>query len=215
MDVLTTAWLSRGAPRTVGRSLDGSCARCGRDDLDLITVDAVVSRVFTGFDGWRDPCGLGLCPACSWGYRAPELRTVNHLVTADPPSLKQLDVTALGDLLTTPLRADVAVVVPLRPVRKHLFPTAVWGRVTVDDAHLPWTTADTVRLAAMHRLRAAGFGSRMLAEPAPPWPMLRRLPAGQWVQTLDDWRALGPWRSRRPWFDLAVRASHPPTRPAV
>lgn len=209
MDVLTTAWLSCGAPLTVGRPVGGSCARCGRDDLSLVAAAAVVSRVFTGYDGWRDLYSPGLCPVCSWGYQALELRTFIHLVTADPPFLQQLDVTALGDLLTTPLGPDAAVVVPLRPGRKHLFPTAVWGRVTVDDAHLPWTAADAARLAAMQRLRYAGFGSRMLTEPAPPWPVLRRLPAGQWVQTLDDWRALDLWRLRRPWLDLAVRASRP------
>jgi hypothetical protein len=138
------------------------------------------------------------------------LRAFPHLVTVHPPSLRQLNSTRLGDLLAVPLRPDVAVVVPLRPGRKHLLPTAVWGRVTVDDAHLPWTAADVLRFAAMRRLRARGFGSRMLHAPAPPWAVLRRLPTADRAYALDDWRTLDLWRSRRPWFDLAVQASRPP-----
>ena len=209
MDVLTAAWQACGQPLpAVHRNRNrGACARCGRADDELVPTRDVVSKVFTGYDTWRDPSGSGLCPACTWAYRTPELRAVAHLVTFAPPCLQQLEPAALADLLSVAVPADLAVIVPLRPGRKHLLPAAVWGRVTVDDAQLPWTAADADRLAAMRRLRALGFGSRMLTEPAPVWSVLRKLPRNWVDQVLTDWAALDPWRSRPPWFDLAVRAS--------
>lgn len=207
MDVLTAAWAAAGRPRVLEPAARGGCARCGRADADLVPARAVVSKVFTGHDGWADPSGTGLCPACTWGYRTPRLRANAHLVTREPLRLRPLSPARLGDLLTRPLAPEAAVVVPLRPGRKHLLPGAGWGRVTVENALLPWTAADADRLGAMRRLRALGFGSRMLAAPAPPWSVLRRLPRHWWADVLEDWSALAPWRTRPPWFDLGVHAS--------
>lgn len=215
MDVLTAAWQACGQPRPAVPSRCGVCARCGCVDEHLTATRDVVSKVFTGYDAWRDPSGTGLCPACTWGHRTPELRTVAHLVTLTPLCLQQLEPAALAELLSVAVPADLAVVVPLRPGRKHLFPAACWGRVTVDDAQLPWTAADADRLAAMRRLRALGFGSRMLTEPAPVWAVLRQLPRHWAGQVLQDWSALDVWRSRAPWFDLAVRASFTPLQAAA
>jgi len=209
MDVLTTAWTASGEPLVTVASTRGTCSRCGGRDVDLTPTRHVVSGVFTGFDGWINASGAGLCAGCSWGYRTPRLRAVAHLVLTDPPRLLELTSTQVGELLDRPLPTDAALVVPLRPGRKHLLPTAVWGRVTVDDAQLPWTAADCARLAAMRRLRARGFGSRMLAAPAPTWPVLRKLPRHWWHDVELDWALLAPWRSRRPWFDLAVQATVP------
>lgn len=208
MDVLTTAWVAAGQPWVPDPGGRGTCARCGNSGTDLAATREVVSRVFTGYDGWVDPSGPGLCPACAWGYRTRALRTAAHMVIAHPLLLQQLSPVRLGDLLTEPLSPQVAVVVPLRPGRKHLFPAAVWGRVTVEDACLPWTGADATRLGVMRRLRALGFRPRMLTEPAPAWSVLRRLPRTWWSQVGADWDLLEPWRTRRPWFDLAAHACH-------
>lgn len=214
MDVLLAAWQACGRPQALPPTTDGTCARCS-SLADLVATRAVVSKVFTGYDQWRNPSGAGLCPACTWGYRTAELRTAAHLVTADPPCLQQLDPDQLGALLSEPLAPTVAAVVPLRPGRKHLFPNAVWGRVTVDDTQLPWTAGDVDRLAAMRRLRAMGFGSRMLTQPAPAWTVIRRLPKSWTDQVLEDWTALDPWRARPAWFDLAVQASFTAGRAAA
>lgn len=214
MDVLTAAWSAHGCPLPADQSMTGQCARCSRDAA-LVATRTVVSKVFTAFDGWREPGGAGLCPACTWGFRAPGLRLVAHLVTSAPLKLQALDPPSLGQLLGAPLPAEVAVIVPLRPGRKHLLPEAVWGRVAVDDARLPWTASDVDRLAAMCRLRALGFGPRMLTEAAPAWPVLRRLPHSRWSQILGDWSRLELWRSRRPWFDLGVQASYTTTAAAA
>lgn len=215
MDVLTAAWTAAGAPLVTVPSTRGTCSRCGSRDADLTPTRHVVSDVFTGFDGWVNAAGAGLCAGCSWGYRTPRLRAVAHLVTADPPRLAELTAGRLGDHLDRPVPPDVALVVPLRPGRKHLLPEAGWGRVTVDDTQLPWTAADCARLAAMRRLRARGFGSRMLAAPAPPWSVLRRLPRPWWRDVDLDWAQLAPWRTRRPWFDLAILATIPAPGVAV
>ncbi len=214
MNVLTTAWVAAGRPRVPVPCGRGACARCGSAGTELAATREVVSRVFTGYDSWADPSGPGLCPACAWGYRTRTLRTTTHMVTAHPLLLQALSAPRLGDLLTRPLPPRVAVVVPLRPGRKHLFPTAVWGRVTVEDTHLPWTSGDATRLGVMRRLRALGFGPRMLTEPAPAWSVLRRLPRTWWSQVGADWDLLEPWRSRRPWFDLAVYVCRGPAQVA-
>jgi len=212
MDVLTTAWTAAGKPRpslAAAARRTGNCARCGTTSGELTATGKVISKVFTGFDHWHSPHGPALCPSCTWGYRTPQLRAASHLVSADPARMRQLTIPQLGILLESPLPCDVAVIVPLHPGRKHLVPTAGWGRVTIDDIQLPWGVDDTRRLAAMRRLRAAGFGSRMLAEPTPPWPVFRRIPRHGWADVLTDWPALDPWRSRRLWFDLAAHATAP------
>jgi hypothetical protein len=119
---------------------------------------------------------------------------------------------ALADvaaMLQEALAPDVALAVPLRPGRKHVLPAAAWGRVTTGDACLSWTCADAARLAVMARLRRQGFGSRMLAAPAPAFGVLRRLAPDHWPQVTRDWEALRPWRERRPWLDLALRLPAP------
>lgn len=215
MDVLNAAWQASSRPTTTPPTLTGTCSRCGQNNAKLVPTRLVVSKAFTGYDGWQDPAGCGLCPPCVWGYRTPALRAAAHLVTRAPVDLRRLEPPELGQLLSSALPPGIAVVVPLNPGRKHLLPTAGWGRVTVDDAQLPWTEQDAARLAAMRRLRSLGFGSRMLAAPAPTWSVLRRLPRSWWAIAVEDWQSLEVWRSRRPWFELAVHASFLPLEAAA
>lgn len=205
MDVLMTAWHAAGAPDVELPTREGLCARCGTSGV-LIAAAAVVSRSFTGYDGWSDPSQTGICPPCAWGFRHPPLRATAHLVTR-ATQLQFLTPTEVGEHLELPLSPDRALVVPLHPGRKHLAPTALWGRVTIEDAHLSWASADVDRLAALRRVRRLGFGSRMLTAPAPPWAVLSRLPAEIYPELLADWAALAPWRERRPWLDLALHVT--------
>lgn len=210
MDVLTVAWTAAGAPSSLSL-IHGRCARCGRQ-ASLTATRTVVSKVFTGFDSWVDPAGAGVCPVCAWGYRTPDLRSSAHLVTRSPRSaLSTLTRPAVLEVLTGGrLTADTALVVPLKPRRKHLIPDAVWGQVTLDDVHLPWTTADTDRLLVVAYLRSRGFGTRMLEEPAPPWPVLRRQPRADLVSVMATWCQLDPWRTpASPWLALALHITVP------
>lgn len=209
MDVLTAAWTAAGGILLLEPSLAGLCARCATNSA-LVPVLAVVSKVFTAYDGWVDPAGCGLCPACTWGYRHPPLRAIAHEVIRNPPQLRPVNALEVGQLLDHPADPHTAIVVPLLPGRKHLLPTAQWGRITVDDVHLPWTASDVARLAVMRDLRAAGFGSHMLTHPAPTWAVLRRLPPNRRPDVQADWARLEPWRRRRPWLALAVHVTAPP-----
>lgn len=208
--VLTTAWAAAHSPSS-STSLTGCCCRCGVSG-SLVPVRAVVSKVFTAFDDWVKPSGHGgLCPACAWGYQHAALRSHPHLVTRAPAALVVLDRAATFDHLAGgPIDGSIAVIVPLRPGRKHLFPSAGWGRVTLDEVHLPWTVADAELLRLVARLRGRGFGTRMLTEPAPPFPVLRRLPSHEWALTMRDWDLLDPWRTQpSPWLDLALHITTP------
>lgn len=207
MDVLTAAFRAAQPPPSQGVRR-GVCARCAARDVELLATRSVVSKVFTAYDGWADPSGAGMCPACSWAYTTPVLRRRPHLITA-APQLMPLSPLRLRAVLKTSVPADVAVVVPLRPGRKHLLPTAQWGRITVDDACLTWSLTDAHRLGVMIRLRDLGFGSKMLAAPAPAWSVLRRLTPRHRATAHQMWPALEPWRRSRLWFDLATTASAP------
>lgn len=184
----------------------GTCARCATNSVELSPTRTVVSKSFTGFDGWANPAGPGLCPSCTWAYRTPALRQLPHEITTYP-SCRALTRPRLRALLAHPLPPTTAVVVPLRPGRKHLLPNAQWGRVTTDDATLTWTTGDTTRLEAMATLRTQGFGPRMLLAHTPAWPVLSKLTPRQRLRTQQHWVQLAPWRRARPWFDLAIHAT--------
>lgn len=207
MNVLNAAWKSAGAPDRDSAHVGnvGRCARCATDG-DLTPVREVLSKVFTGFEGWFHPGGRGLCAACSWGYSNKALRAVPHLISRDPASMRELTRAAVSELLAEgALEAGSAVVVPLRPGRKHILPSAAWGRVSVDDAHLPWTDRDAQLLGLVVRLRRLGFGSRMITEPAPPYQVLSQLDTSVWALVLYAWEQLSPWRApANPWLALAL-----------
>ena len=208
MDVVIAAWAAAGRPRAGLAQTQGRCARCGQAG-PVMATGAVLSGKFTAWDDWADPAGAGLCQPCTWAYRTAALRARPTYVTADPPSLAHPTLAALAVLLQAALPPAAAVAVPLKPGRKHVLPGARWATVATGDACLPWTSLDGVRLQAMLRLRVDGFGSRMLAAPAPSFPVLRRLPAARQAGVLQDWAAVGPWRARPPWLDLALRLTAP------
>lgn len=213
MNVLTAAWIGTESPAPTVTLGVGSCARCA-STADLVPARSTVSPAFTGYDDWVDPSGAGLCPPCTWGYRNPALRSEAHLVTRRPATLRAVTCREVHDVLTRgALGPDLALVVPLRPGRKHVLPTARWGRVTVEDTHLPWSARDAALLKALTGLRRRGFGTRMLIEAAPPFAALRKLPRSQWAPTMRDWALLEPWREPAgPWLALALHITRTITK---
>ncbi|MDV7246387.1 MULTISPECIES: hypothetical protein [Rhodococcus] len=183
------------------------CARCGRTTAVMSPVGQVISRRFTGFESWTNLSGRNLCQVCVWGYRHRPLRTDVHVVTRNPATLTSATPALLHRVLSTTVDADTAVIVPLRPGRKHLIPDARWGLVTVDDTRLPWQDHDAGRLAVLHRLRGHGFTETVLREDTPAYAVLRRIPADQWPQVFDDWNRLAPWRRAQPWWEVGIRAT--------
>jgi hypothetical protein len=203
-DVLSAAWV--GADRPGGAGVHGHCARCGGDTV-VADVRSVVSRNFTGWNGWLTPSANGLCAACAWGYQTAELRRRPFLVTREPAGLRFLQTHDLGGLLKAgALHPGSAVIVPLRG-RKHLLPSAAWGSICVDDASLPWTVSDSTLLPVLQELRDVGFGSQMLSCAVPPYAVLRRLPAQVQATVIERWTALAPWRQRPLWLRVAVLAT--------
>lgn len=214
MNVLTAAWTSSSTPDDIDASgRFGQCARCATT-AGLVPTREVISKAFTGFDGWADPSGGGLCAVCAWGYSTPSLRAVPHLVSRDPAGMHELSRDGAGEFLASgPLDVDHALVVPLRPGRKHLLPTATWGRVVIDNAQLPWNVREVHLLRTVTELRALGFGSRMLTEPAPPYQVMSKLPPASWSRVLHAWDELAQWRAAAsPWMALALHVTAPSTK---
>ena len=207
-DPVRAAWAAAGhpAPPPGGRRSAGRCARCSTVD-ELETTSRVVSDRFTGWDSWADPSGTGLCPACAWAYREPQLRKSSSVVRRDPPGIEFVDLTGLRKALAAPVPAGVAVVATLNVGRKHVLPSAEFGRVCVDGVVISWSDEDVKRLAIMEELRRAGVSYLALAEPAPPWKVIAALPAAGRARLLELWDRLDPWRQARPWFDLGVSAT--------
>jgi hypothetical protein len=208
--VVAAAWAGAGSPMPPASRTSGSCSRCGRTGL-VCGSSTAISKQFTGFDDWCRPGGRSLCPVCAWAFSAGELRMRPHLVRQDPPQLDALDYRDVVAVLSAAaLDPAVALVVPLRPGRKHLLPGAAWGRVSLDNAQIPWATQDAHRLTVLRRLRAAGFGTRMLREPAPAYEVMRTVDAGQWVAITAAWAELAPWRAAdNPWMELCLRITTP------
>ncbi|GGO97994.1 hypothetical protein [Wenjunlia tyrosinilytica] len=210
MDVLEAAWRALDEPVPEGLVFDvvAGCARCGEDQR---TCDArhVVSGNWTNWDQWHTTTRARLCRRCAWGYRAEVLRSSYYAVMAEPAGFRVLTHGELRALLSRPLDRATCVVVPLRLNRKHIAPQARWGFVCVDDTALAWTAQDAQRLEAMVRLREMGFGSDMLARPVPAYGPVSRLPAPQRAEAMGLWPQLAPWRERRPWLEVGLRASMP------
>lgn len=213
-DPVHVAWMTEGCPLPPpgGRRSTGPCARCSAID-ELETASRVVSDRFTGWDTWANPSGTGLCPACAWAYREPELRKSSSVVRREPPGIEFVDFTGLRQVLDAPVPSGVAVVVTLSVGRKHVLPSAVFGRVCVDGLVISWSGEDVERLAAMEALRLAGVSYLALAEPAPPWKVIAATPAAERGRLLTLWALLDPWRQARPWFDLGVTATTFAARP--
>lgn len=219
MKVLFAAWAgstdhASAASPDDRASSDGrfaDCARCATRGVGEVPVRQVISKSFTGYDGWSTPAGSHLCAVCAWSYTNPRLRQVPHLIRRDPAHFVEQSLASVAERLCAgALDCDVALVVPLRPGRKHLLPDAAWGRVAVDDAQLPWSIDDAARLQAVIDLRTSGFGTRMLRDPAPAYQVLRSLPPQRWQQVLSLWGRLAAWRTTaNPWLELALRITTP------
>lgn len=207
-DVVSSAHLAAfGAASAPGVTGGPGCGRCGSVGAVMTPVRQVVSKQFTAYSRWLDPGADTLCETCVWLYRNRSLRSDIHLVRQSGPTLDVLTERQLAQLLSVPLPHDTAVIVPSRMGRKHIFADARWGHIAVDDAQIPWTARDVGTLAAVMRLRQAGFSERHLLDPAPDYTVLRRLPSTQWQTVLEDWRTIDVWRTAPPWWTVALRSA--------
>lgn len=203
--VLDVAWVAAGSP-AAGAVEAGTCARCGTTGK-VVALGTVVSKNYTDFEGWIDATSKAVCSTCSWALSNGDLRRVPHIV--QPGVCSSADLAEVRDLLAAgELPADAAVIVPLRPGRKHLLPRARWGCVTSDDLTMRWSAQDAHRLRQMAQLRAWGFTTVELKAAAAPFEAIRRVDVNLWSLVLDTWEDLAPWRQgRRPWMSLGLKVS--------
>lgn len=181
----------------------GTCASCGSSGPAVDTM-TVLSGNFGDWDRmpWRRT-GL-LCEACAWVFGGRAWRLYPHIVTA-APSIQRAAPSALRAVLTAgAVPADVAVSVPVGG-KRHVAPWMTWGQVVSDAGRVPWAAADAAALIELAALRARGYGEQALAEPAPPWPLLRR--DSEMRDTLARWSACDRLRGYPPALDVALRAT--------
>ena len=206
-DVADVAYAAAvGDPGATAGTSNAGCARCRKQTAVMTPVGQVVSRRFTGYEGWRDPGASRLCAVCVWMYRHRPLRHEAWIVTRDPQAMRVASPEVLRTILSSLIESDPALLVPLVPGRKHILPQAHWGVVTTDDTALRWTQEDAIRLDALDRLRSAGFSEAAVAAAAPAFAALRAVPRPLWQGVFDDWAAIAPWRSARPWMEVGLRA---------
>lgn len=180
------------------------CARCGESTPQTVPARKVVSAKFTAFDEWITPGGP-VCPVCAWGFTDARLRSkIVHLDSHDGTAL--IEGQRLAEILASPLPAHVAVVLPLRPGRKHLLPYARWGHVTVDDATVPWGTAAVDLRADLAWLRAAGMSVSQLETESLDFGFWRALDTASIPEALGRLDRIRPWRGTPTWM-IGIRAS--------
>ncbi|WP_206032253.1 hypothetical protein [Rhodococcus sp. A14] len=133
-DVVWTAYVAAVGVPEHAEPADrvAGCARCGHATREMTPVGQVISRRFTGFESWTDLAGRRLCAVCVWVYRNRPLRTDAHVITRSPATLRAANPALLHWVLSIPVGADTAAIVPLRPGRKHLLPDARWVHVSVN-----------------------------------------------------------------------------------
>ena len=213
VDVVRTAWVAAGRPPAPGlpsASVVGCCARCGSSGA-LVEVRRVVSRSFTGRDHWTLPGRAGLCSACTWAYQEPALRKRAHIIRGRrQPGLHALDSPdGLLEVLAREVDSQTAVILP-RSGRKHLLPSAQWGRVLLDDIALPWSRADAARLTVLEEVRGFGASDADLRQSAPPWPLVQTAGPVQRLRLVQAWEELRLWRNRPAHLEVALIATRRP-----
>ena len=205
--VAMIAAVAEGAEWSVAQQ-GSRCGCCGLSGAD-VPAGSVISRNFTGFDEWADPGAEVICRGCAWGFTAPDGRTAMRVVRRDPVGMAVLSPAGVRELLVCgPLPAGWALVVPLRPGRKHLLSQARWGVVTVDDARLPWGSAEVARMRVAVRLRRLGISAAALSAAAAPFGQVQGLTALARLEVLTLWPQLQIWREDgSPWMRLVQRVT--------
>lgn len=169
------------------------CGNC----LDRKVV-APASKVLTSqFGSWDNVAqdkdgGRWLCLPCATTYRATDLRRRTSIIKQDA-TLERPDLAALRVVLSGPIPADTAVIVPLSG-KKIIAPNARWGMLVSDTGLLRWTGRHKRLMGCAVALREMGFPESSLREDSPAFPILASLPVEQHEEVRSMWREMKPIR---------------------
>lgn len=168
------AWRSIASPETSRINIQaspqgkGRCALCRLKSDALYRVNDVVSDNSTIWDDLRPSDSdmlVGLCEACTWGFRVTEGRGSALYITAQ--GAQWLTVAEAVPLLTRSLSTDDSLTIPVRG-RKHLVPFMQWGTVTSDAAQrMKWGATEAELARAVLLLRKGGASWTNLAAASP------------------------------------------------
>lgn len=195
-------WTHMGEPvPAVTFSGDERCRLCGTVG-PVRDAATVVSDQFTDWELYPD-FPVWWCPACVWAHTTISLRTTPWWMSSTGGG--QLNRASLHRLLSSPVGADTAVVVPLSR-HKHLLPRARFGVVTTDDMAIAWDDTQVRCLSVMGRLRRFGFGEKALQESVPRWPVLVKQSQINQETIMVLWPKLDRWRQAGPVMGVGLRA---------
>lgn len=213
MDPLWVLWqaMDRPVPSGAPQNKQGYCSRCGAFDEAASRVKVVVSDKFTGWDDYTQHSDPIWCTACTWGHTESRVRTRAWCIGGGRTI--QADASMLAEVLSGPIPALVAVVVP-QSRHKHLLPAARWGVVTTDDRHLVWEHEEARLFGVVRWLRGLGFGEAALLEPTPRFEQLTRQKGGTMALVMTRWEDLAVWRRDPAYLKVACLASRKTPEPA-
>lgn len=177
-------------------SFDGPrfCGNCRRT-----RPGAPAHKILTSqFGSWdhitADPHGARwLCTACAWSYRAADYRRRNTVVTA-AGSVNHPESAQLREMLTRPIPADTAIIVPVS-TKKIVLPLAQWGMLATDAGCLSWRPRHHKATTAATRLRDLGCSEPELSASAPPFRVVSALSASERLEVAALWRSLASVRA--------------------
>lgn len=192
ISVTEALYQARGCPpldKPVVFETQRTCGNCQR-----LRDTAPAKRVLTSqFGSWgdiiQDPKGgRWLCLPCASTYRATDVRRRTSIIRQHG-SLECADLGTLRAMLSNPIPADVAVVVPLSG-KRLIAPRAQWGTVITDTCLLKWSSRHKRLMDHAVTLREMGFTETGLRAPSPPFVVLSGLPVDQHAQVRSMWRDL-------------------------
>lgn len=182
------------------------CGNCRRRRSTAPAKKVLTSQFGSWGDIQQDSTGgRWLCLPCAWTYRSPDLRRRSTVVHLDG-TMNRPGIPALREILSAPIPADVAVIVPLSG-KRIVAPRARWGQVVFDAGALQWRPRHKRLMHHATRLRELGFTETDLKADSPNHAVLTSLPVETHAEVRSMWREMHPLRDDKSLFPLFLLLS--------
>lgn len=182
----------------------GKCGSCHRH-TDVTPAGDILTDRFGSWDVIRpdpDTHQRHLCCPCAWAYRTKDLR--HRATVIDASGMRHPSGTELRQVLSRPIAADTAVIVPVTG-KKSIAARAMWGMLTSDSGPLTWNRSLARHTRTLSALKAAGVPEWALVEPSPPARVVDALTGDEWTQVHRMWTSLDAVRGDRLIFPLLIK----------